>query len=171
MATLYELAEQYKGLIDYSNDILDTEDGNDEEILAMLIDTLEGIEDSLEVKIENISKLLKNLNADAAAYEEEKKRLAKKEKSIKNQIDRLKKYTQDMMTIAGKESIKTGIVSVRLQRNPPSVSIIDPSRIPEKFREKQEDKILTNEILKALKAETQVDGAVLAPESKHIRFS
>jgi Siphovirus Gp157. len=171
MTKLYEFAEQYKFFIEYSNDVLETEDGNDEDMLEMLINTLESIEDGMESKVENIAKYIKSLESDRAAYKAEKDRLAKLQRSTENKIERLKQYTQDMLMLAGKDNIKAGVFNVRLQKNPPSVFIADPNKIPEQYRVKQEDKILTKEILSDLKKGAIVEGAEIAPETKHIRFT
>jgi len=170
MATLYELADNYKKLMDYANDTLEN-DNVDEDTLTMLIDSLDAIQDSMESKVENIGKFIKNLEGDIAAFKAEEKRLSNRRKAMENKVERLKTYTKEMLELAGKEKIQAGIFNVRLQKNNPSVVILDESKIPEQYRIKQPDKIANAEILKALKEGQTVAGATLAPESKHIRFS
>lgn len=66
---LYELTETYKNLLD-----LDLEE---EELQGHL----KNIEDEIEVKAENIAKVLKDLEAESEVYKKEIERLSDKKKS------------------------------------------------------------------------------------------
>jgi hypothetical protein len=147
------------------------EDGIDIDDLEMFIDTLDAIEDSMENKAENIGKFIRNLESDSAAFKNEEDRLAKKRKSIDNKIAGLKKYTKEMLELANKDKMSAGIFNIRLQNNPPSTLILDESKIPSTYKVAQPDKLNGKELLADLKKGVKVEGAELAPVTRHIRFS
>ena len=64
---LYELAENYNELLE----ILDNEEATAEE----LADTLDGINDAIEVKVDNICRVRKYLEGKVEVYKAEAKRL------------------------------------------------------------------------------------------------
>lgn len=176
MPSLYELTNNYKQMENYANDILDTEEGNEEEILEMLIDTLDSIDDSIEVKMENIIKFIKSVESDEVAYKTEKDRLAKKEKSAKNTVERLKRYMFDSMVLLKKDKIETKLFKLRLQSNPASLNIVDESKVPAAFRTPQPDKIDSKAIMAKFKEnkdnkDFKIEGVVLVDDKKHLRYS
>lgn len=159
---LYELSHSYKQVLD----MMDSEEVDEE----MLIDTLESIEGSIEEKLENIAKIIMVTNGDIEVFKAEEKRIATKRKSMENTVTRLKQYTLDCLNISGQTKIQAGTFSVRKQKNPPSINVVDQKRIPLKFLIPQEPKVDTKEIAKMLKSGKQVDGAEFKPESYHVRF-
>lgn len=170
MTTLYTLASQYEALEDLANATLENDENVDEDTIEMFIDTLDAIQDSMENKFENIGKFIKNLEGDVAKFKLEEKRLANRRKTMENKINGMKEYSKDMLIKINKDKMQAGIFRVRLQKNNPSVEIIDPKLIPAKYKIEQEPTIDKKGILAALKNEETVEGATFAPESKHIRF-
>lgn len=170
MAKLYELSEQYKRFNDYVNDALDNEDLT-EDTLQMFIDTLDGIKDSIEVKVENIAKFLKNIESDIKAYKTEEERLATKRKYLTNKFEGIKEYTKNMLEFAKIDKVQAGTFSVRLQKNPPSIEILDETKIPKEYKIPQPDKVDTKTILAELKSGKEIAGVKLADEKKHLRIS
>jgi len=170
MAKLYTLAENYLKLNQYIEDALDSDDLTDDDIQAFL-DTLESVEDELADKVENICKLLKNVDGDILSYKAEEARLAKKRKYLENKVDGLKSFTQSMLEFAKVEKLKAGMFNVKLQNNNPSVFIEDETLIPAEYKVAQPDTINKKDILTDLKLGTVISGARLADEKKHIRFS
>jgi hypothetical protein len=170
MPNLYQLTEQYRKFNEFIENALDS-DNVTEDDLQVYIETLEAIQDSIENKVENIAKFLKNIEGDIAAYKAEEERLQKKRKYLENKLKGLKEYTQSVLEMNGFEKIKAGTFNVRLQKNPPSVEVIDEKKIPVQYREPQPDKILTKLILEDLKAGKVVEGARIADEKKHLRIS
>ena len=119
-------------LYQISNDILKLM--SDEEIpVDCLADTLESLGMEFDDKAENIIKLIKNENADIAAYKAEAKRLlelaAKKEKLV----EQLTKYLGHEMQKLGKKSLKIGVHQVSTRKGTTVVNITDESRIDDEF--------------------------------------
>ncbi|ATA61186.1 hypothetical protein GS458_2751 [Geobacillus stearothermophilus] len=120
---LYELAANYAELLNMAEE-MDSD---------ALVDTLEAIRDEIELKAENIAKLIRNLEADAKAIREEEKRLNEKRTAIENKVKRLKSYLVEQLEHAGIQKIKRPTITVYIQDNPPSVNVVDMSVIPAEF--------------------------------------
>lgn len=143
MSTLYELTEAYQELLSMA---LDPE--TDPEALA---DTMEAIDGEFEVKADGYAKVMKALDADAKAIREEEKRLASRRQGIERNIDRMKTALESSMRATGKTKFKTTLFSFGIQKNPPSLKIDLPDRVPEEFLIPQEPKVDTASIKKELK--------------------
>ena len=150
---------------------IENDENIDQDTIQMFIDTLDAIEDTIEHKVENIIKFLKHLESEINAYKAEEMRLQRKRKSLENKFNGLKEYTKQMLELAGFEKIKAGLFNVRLQKNPPAVIIKDESLIPQEYRIPQPDLIDKKKILQAITNGIKVEGAELAPESRHLRIN
>lgn len=146
---LYELSQNYLAVQD-----MDLEP-------ETLKDTLDSIEEAIEVKAENIAKWIRNLEADKKAFEEEEKRFKEKKQAADNRIKSLKQYLEDNMRLTGKTKFKAGFFSFAIQNNPPSVEVFDEALLPERFLIEQPPKIDRAGIKELLKAGEEVPGAEL----------
>ena len=146
---LYELSQNYLAVQD-----MDLEP-------ETLKDTLDSIEEAIEVKAENIAKWIRNLEADKKAFEEEEKRFKEKKQAADNRIKSLKLYLEDNMRLIGKTKFKAGVFNFSIQNNPPSVEVFDEALLPERFLIEQPPKIDRAGIKELLKAGEEVPGAEL----------
>ncbi|WP_339193884.1 siphovirus Gp157 family protein [Paenibacillus sp. FSL P4-0176] len=170
MSKLYDLGEKYRRFNDFVDAAWDDEDLTEDD-LQMYIETLESIEDEVSVKVENIVKFMKNIEGDIEAYKNEEKRLEKKRKYLQNKFDGLKNYMQTTLEIGNIDKVNAGTFKVKLQTNPPSINIIDPKKVPDKYKTAQDPKIDSKALLKDVKNGLEVEGAVLVTDKKHIRIS
>ncbi len=122
---LYELAENYAAIAQMIAD--------DETQTELLGDTLQALEDAIEVKAENIAKMIRNMDAETEALRYEEKRLADRRRALETKREGLKRYLEEQLAIAGLDKVKTPILTVALQNNPPSVHVLDESVIPPAF--------------------------------------
>ncbi|QWU14308.1 virus Gp157 [Paenibacillus sophorae] len=166
---LYELMDKYTLLNQYIEDALDGD--LDDDNLQTLLDSLESIEDMIEVKVENTTKLLKNIESEIKIYKDEEERLAKKRKTLQCRYDGIKAYVQSLLEANGIEKVNAGIFKVRLQKNPPSINVLDEKKIPEVYKIPQPAKVDTKTLLADAKAGKIVDGVELITDKKHLRFS
>ena len=150
---LYELSQNYLAVQD-----MDLEP-------ETLKDTLDSIAETFEDKAENIAKLIRNLEADKKAFDEEEKRFKDKKQTADNRIKSLKLYLEDNMRLTGKTKFKTGVFSFAIQNNPPSVEVFDEALIPKQFLIAQPVKIDRAGIKELLKAGEEVPGAELKHSS------
>lgn len=154
---LYELTEIYLNLKD-----MDIEEGD-------LNAALENIDDEIETKADNIAKVLRDFDGDIEALKSEEERLAKKRKAIENRQKQLKEYLQNAMLVLDKRKFKTDLFSFNIQRNAPSLRILDESKIPEDYY-KIERKLNKNDLKEAVKNGLYEEAAELVQtESLRIR--
>jgi hypothetical protein len=151
---LYELSEDYLAALDALAEIEDLPP----EVIA---DTLEGLAGAWEDKALNVARYVRNLEAEADAIEEAKKRMEARAKSAANQAARLKSYLKAELERTGLKP-KAPDLALRLQNNPPSVTIDDTALIPVDYRRTETvETILKAEIGAALKAGQAIPGARL----------
>lgn len=108
MATLYELTEEYRQLLEMMED-----DSIDPEVLQ---DTLEGVDGEIEAKADNCAKLIRELNGVAGVINEEIERLKARKDVISNNADRVKKYLEKAMIDTGKRKFKTALFGFNIQK-------------------------------------------------------
>ena len=139
MATLYELTEEYRQLLEMMED-----DSVDPEVLQ---DTLEGVGGEIEAKADNCAKLIRELNGVASVIE----RLKARKDVISNNADRVKKYLEKAMLDTGKRKFKTALFGFNIQKNPASVVVDREDKIPEEYWIKQDPKLDKASLKKWLK--------------------
>lgn len=150
MANLYELTGDF---LKVQTMIENGEDG--------LQDTLESINLAIEDKLENIGKVIRNLDGEITAFKSEEKRLAERRRTIENEVKRLKLYAEESMKATDNRKVKAGTFTFAIQKNPPSASIVDDSLVPKSYY-KQADPVLDKKLLlQALKNGESVPGAEL----------
>ena len=164
MATLYDLTADYMALISMAED-----PDIDEQAF---LDTLEGIEGALEDKAENYAKVMRMLDADEAAYDEEAKFFARKAKAAHNAKRRMKESLQYAMEATGKTKFKTALFTFALQKNAPSVIIDEPyiENLPERFLVPQDPKINKVAIKDAIKNGEDLTGVAHLEQTQSLRI-
>lgn len=128
MATIYDLTADYMAVYEMASD-----PDTDPQAIA---DTLEGIGEEIEIKAENSAKVLKQLEAEAAALKAETERLDARRKSIENNIKSIKSRIYDAMKLTGKEKFKTALFSFSITKNGgkiPVVVDVECSELPDEF--------------------------------------
>ena len=148
---LFQLVGQYKKIQEMADEL-------DE---MTLVDTLESIEDAIEVKIENTAKLIKTWEAEAKVIKEEENRLATRRKTLENKIATLKAQIQGHLEELGLNKVKTPTLTVSLRNNPYSVHVVNEGMIPEQFLIPQAPKVNKQEIAAALKEGRVIGGVEL----------
>ncbi|MDN6838119.1 MAG: siphovirus Gp157 family protein [Staphylococcus equorum] len=149
MSTLFNLTDNYKQVYD-----LIVEQGDEQ----LLNDTLESINDALEDKADGYVSVVKSLESDNKAIDEEIKRLQQRKTTNKNGIDRLKESLKVSMEATGKTKFKTVLNSYNIQNNPPSLNVIEEKHIPSDFWLSQAPKLDKKALLKHIKENDDVDG-------------
>ncbi len=121
---------------------------------------LSGISDEFDQKVENITYVIKNNEAEIEALKKEEKRLADKRRALENKNEYLKDYTFENMKVLGKDKVKAGTFDLRIQKNPKSVNIINADLISDDYLriKKELDK---TKIKEALEDGLEVEGAEL----------
>lgn len=138
---LYELTENYVDILD-----LIERDGEKE----VLIDTLDMLKDSIDDKVENIAKIIKETESNIDKVDQEIKRLQNKKKTLKNNNDSLKEYLLEQLEKSDIKKINTNLFSVSVRNNPVKIVVTDESKLPDEFFiiKKTVDKTKIKEYLK-----------------------
>ena len=159
MSSLFILKDNYKQVYEL------VADQEDEQILK---DTLDSINDALEDKADGYVAVIKSLETDNNAIDEEIKRLKQRKTSNENGIKRLKETLQQVMEETGKEKFKTALNSYSIANNPPSLEVKDKNVVPKEFFTEQEPKLNKKELLKAVKEGLEIKGIELK-QSRSLR--
>ena len=86
MNNLYDLSEQYKTLVDFA-----------EEENVDISETLLGIAETLDQRMESLVLTVKTLEAQSDVIESEIARLKGKKQAVENHINRIKIYTKELL--------------------------------------------------------------------------
>jgi hypothetical protein len=126
---LYEIAAEYQALLE----AIDPETG---EITPEIEQALDDLQDSVDLKVESICKILADRKADEAALEAEEKRLAAKRRALANGSDGLKQYLMHHLDALGLPKVKTQLFNVAIQKaSRPSIRWSgNPDNIPVAYR-------------------------------------
>ncbi|HAR6219142.1 siphovirus Gp157 family protein [Staphylococcus pseudintermedius] len=149
MTTLFNLTDAYQQVYD-----LIAEQGDE----TVLIETLQSINDALEDKADGYVAVIKTLEADNVAIDEEIKRLRQRKTSNQNGISRLKESLQFTMESTGKEKFKTALNSYSIANNPPSLDVTEESLIPKEYWVSQAPKLNKKDLLKDIKNGADIKG-------------
>lgn len=155
--TLYELTELYSNLMD-----LDLED-------EQVQQALEDIDEKIEIKADNIAKLIRGLEGQKDICKAEEERINARRKSLENRINNLKDYLEATMIATDKRKFKTDLFSFNIQKNKASLKILDEEKVPEEYVE-YDRKILKDKLKKAIAEGLEVDYAeLIQTESLRVR--
>lgn len=162
MSKLYELSQNYNNLLE----LLDNQDIPQE----VVTEALNQVGEEIEVKAENIAKLIKTLEVDINGFKEEEKRLADRRKSLENKVKCLKTYLEDTMKATGKTKFKGQLFSFNIQKNAPSLNIEAEDNIPKNFYIEQAPVLDKKSLLAEIKQGLEVTGVTIKQtESLRIR--
>ena len=152
MASLYNLSEGYKEVLDKMDEGYSFED---------IEDTLDAIKADMDTKVDNIIGLKRSAEGDVEIIDKEIKRLQTLKKQKLNLADKLKGYLQDMLEVQELTNYRTSKNYVFKKRNAPSKSVIDEKLIPKEYWLSQAPKLNAKQLTDDLKAGKEVPGAEL----------
>lgn len=158
MASLYELTHAaYNLQVMLENGDIDEETFND---------TLEAM--GGDEKIENVCKVIRNLEADAAAFKAEKDRLAERQKTAENGVKRLKQSLLDYLIATDTKKRTVGLFTVAVSTSK-SVNITNEDALPDIYLIPQPPKVDRTKLGNDLKSEIHIEGAELV-ENLYLRI-
>ena len=151
MSSIYTLNKDYAELSAM------LEAAETEEEIQAIQDTLEMINVSIEEKLENTGKFIKNTESDITGIKAEIERLTAMKKTKENFVERLKNNVEFALKEKGLETLTVGTFKAGYRKSE-SVEIINLDVIPADFT-KVEIKADKTAIKKAIKAGETVEGA------------
>ena len=155
---LFELTQNYQNVLEIAEQI-------DAETLK---DTLDSINEAIDVKVENTAYVIKTLDANVAVIDTEIKRLQAMKSAQVNNAKNLKLYVQDSMEKVGLDKVKGKLMTIAIQNNPQSVRVENEEALKEYFIE-QAPKLDKKALLADLKNGVEVYGAELQ-QTRSIRI-
>lgn len=147
---LFELTQKYQNVLEIAEQL-------DEETLK---DTLDSIDDAINVKIENTAYVIKSLESNITVIDEEIKRLSAMKSAQTNNIRNLKEYMQNAMESVGLEKVEGKLIKVSIQNNPQSVKIENEEAL-QNYMVEQPKKLDKRSLMEDLKKGIEVEGAEL----------
>ena len=163
MATLYELTGEFLQLYEIA-----TEDGDDQAFL----DTLDGLMSELEAKARGYVGVIKQLDMEASACADQVAEWQAKQKARENASKRLKEAMRDAMIQIGRDEVKAGEYTIKLQNNGGKQPLIIDGDVPDSLTKVtiEPDKDRIRAYLEALAPGEGCSFAHLEPRGKHIKI-
>lgn len=152
MANLFNLNQDYKELLDQM------EQGIEPEVLK---DTLESIEASIDVKVDNTIGLIRSVEGDIETVDKEIKRLQTLKKQRENLKNKIKSYLQDMLEYRQLQNYRTSTNYIYKRRNAPSVHIINEELLDKSYFIEQAPKLDKKALKEDIQNGADVRGAEL----------
>lgn len=150
---LYELADSYSALLQM------LEEMSDDDLQLALVE----VKGELTEKAASIGKMVKSIDYDIDTLKAEEKRLSDRRKALENKKERVKDYLFGQMEKAQLDKIKTPLITLTIQNNPPAVELEPGTMLPAKYLTIIPESYQVNKkaIAEALKAGEEVAGARL----------
>ena len=158
---LFELTENYVKFFTMLEEV--------DEITEELEEMANNLNIAIEEKSDNYVKMIKNLDADVEAYKNQEKIFNKKRKTAENKIAWLKKNLQSSMELQGRKKVETGLFTISIQKNTPSLDITSEENIGDEYY-KIERTLNKRDLLNDIKEGLIIDGVgIKQSESLRIR--
>lgn len=152
MPTLNELTSGYKRVLALMED-----ESIDDEVIQ---DTMDSIESSIEVKLDNYATIIKELEAQQQKFQSQATAKQQLATTYKKRIHWLKNNMLTSLQLTGKRKIETENFRLSLRKNQAALDIVDESVIPVDYYKEQyvrQDAKIKDD----LKAGKEVPGAIL----------
>lgn len=112
---LYEISEELYQLYDMMEN---------EEDAELLQDSLDSVLGQADVKLENMAKIIKNLQADVDMLKAEEQRLSSRRKTLENNISWLKYSIMNFMQVHGIDKVKGDVLNISIAKNGGKLPVI-----------------------------------------------
>lgn len=153
---LYEISDAYMSLLDADVSKEDME-------VALGV-----IDEEFDKKIENIGKLIRQIEGDMQSLKDEEMRLLSKRKKLEKKEESLKDYIFSNFKAIGKDKVKTPLFTISVAKNPAKLVIRNENNLPDKYY-KIEKKVDKAKLKEDIKNGVKVDEAELV-QSEGVRI-
>jgi hypothetical protein len=111
---------------------MDNEELTDEELTALL-DALDEAKGDLRTKVDNVCRLLRNVDGDIDKFKAEEKRIGARRKAMENKKERVRDWLKQTMDVLSVDSMKTDIFDVKIVGGRDKVVVVNEELVPEEF--------------------------------------
>jgi septal ring factor EnvC (AmiA/AmiB activator) len=153
----FELAAQYRQLAEV---LAERHDGEDAE--QTIADTLESMSEPLDERLENLAKMVRNIESAKHGVEQTIAHLEARHMSLERAAQRGRRLILDLMQVAGRERVNTALFSMAVKKNPLAVVVDNDKELAPEYLTYHEPPPPTpnkRAIAAALKAGRTVPGA------------
>lgn len=165
MPNLYELMSEYDALTEA------IEEGVTGEKIDELLDAVDETRGELRDKLDNIARLMSNMEGDIAKFKAEEKRLKARRTALENNRKRLRAWVRESMDVMGVSKMKTELHRVLVTEGQPKVVVVDIDAVPEKYLRRKMPEVKLKEVLDAYKEDGEiVQGCDIVPGEKGLRI-
>lgn len=150
----FELAAQYRQLAE-----LLAERHDDEQVIA---DTLESVSEPLDERLENLAKMVRNIESARHGVERTIAHLEARHASLERAAERARRLILDLIRASGRERVTTALFSLAVRKNPSAVIVDNAAALTPEYLIYHAPPAPTPDkraIAAALKAGRQVPGA------------
>ena len=127
----------------------------------MKAEIMEQIKEVMEVKAENIIKVIRDYETRIDGIKSEEKRLAEYRRSEEKKLERLKDYTLNCMEMMGNKKLETNLGRISLRKKPSSLVIVDENQVPDIYKTVKEVLTIDKMQIKKDLKENAIDGVEL----------
>lgn len=160
---LYELTGKYQQLQELAED-----EYADPKMIA---DTVEALDGEIEEEADALARIIRGLEGNISGLDDEIERLKRKKNAMERNINFFKKSIENAMIVTGKRKIKTNLFAFGIQKNAPSLEVLDEGRIPQTYWIAQEPKLDRRALLSAVKSNPDdFDGIAIAKQTESLRI-
>ena len=122
-------------------------------------------------KLENVLAYIKNLKAELESVSTERRKLAGREKALRNKIGSLNAYTLLEIEATERMGVVVGPHKAKVARSRDAVVVVDENLVPDRFVQ-IETKVLKSDIMKWFKQTGEIlPGTDIETNRKHLRVS
>lgn len=128
MPNLYELMGDYEAL----QSAMDNEELTDEELTAIL-DALDEAKGDLRTKVDNICRLLRNVDGEIDKFKGEEGRISSRRKALESKKERVRGWLKDTMDVLSVDALKTDIFDVKIVGGRDKVVVVNEELVPDEY--------------------------------------
>lgn len=128
MPNLYELMSDYASLQAAFDDESITMEGLEE-----LLDAVDESKDDLRTKVDNICRLIRNVDGEVDKFRSEERRLAAIRKARENKRQRIFDWLKNTMDLLNVDKVKTNVFEVAMVEQGYKVVVVDEDKIPDEY--------------------------------------
>lgn len=128
MANLYELMTDFESLQTAVED-----DDVSEEDLDLLLKELENTKGDLRVKVDNICRLIRNVDAEKEKFKAEEARLAARRKALDGKSKKIHAWLKFSMDLLDIEKLKTEMFEVAIVDQGFRIAVINQDELPAEY--------------------------------------
>ncbi|WP_194722273.1 siphovirus Gp157 family protein [Noviherbaspirillum malthae] len=121
----FEVATQYRRLAE-----LLAERHDDEQVIA---DTLESMSEPLDARLENLAKMVRNIESATRGVEQTITHLEARHEALQRAAQRGRQLILDLMRTAGRDRVNTALFSMAVKKNPLTVVIDDEAQLQSEY--------------------------------------